>query len=59
LGSARLHLCIACVGVRVVAFNTAEKWSQDVSVAHELRHGCVISIGLWEQTEKPELSGDE
>jgi hypothetical protein len=26
--------------VRVVAFNTAEKWSQDVSidVAHELRH---------------------
>jgi hypothetical protein len=28
--------------VRVVAFNTAEKWSQDVSadVAHELRHRC-------------------
>ena len=28
--------------VRVVSFNTAEKWSQDVSadVAHELRHRC-------------------
>jgi hypothetical protein len=28
--------------VRIVAFNTAEKWSQDVSadVAHELRHRC-------------------
>ena len=28
--------------VRVVAFNTAEKWSQHVSadVAHELRHRC-------------------
>jgi hypothetical protein len=28
--------------VRVVAFNTAEKWSQDVSadVAHELRQRC-------------------
>lgn len=28
--------------VRVVAFNTAEKWSKDVSadVAHELRHRC-------------------
>lgn len=28
--------------IRVVAFNTAEKWSQDVSadVAHELRHRC-------------------
>ena len=28
--------------VRVVAFNTAEKWSQDVStdVAYELRHRC-------------------
>ena len=28
--------------VRVIAFNTAEKWSQDVSgdVAHELRHRC-------------------
>ena len=28
--------------VRVVAFNTAEKWSQDVSadVAHELRRRC-------------------
>jgi hypothetical protein len=28
--------------VRVVAFNTAEKWSQDVSadVAHELRERC-------------------
>ena len=28
--------------VRVVAFNTAEKWSQDVSadIAHELRHRC-------------------
>ena len=29
--------------VRVVSFNTAEKWSLDVSaeVAHELRHRCV------------------
>lgn len=28
--------------VRVVAFNTAEHWSQDVSsdVAHEMRHRC-------------------
>jgi hypothetical protein len=28
--------------VRVVGFNTAEKWSQDVSgdVAHELRRRC-------------------
>ena len=28
--------------VRVVSFNTAERWSQDVSsdVAHELRHRC-------------------
>jgi hypothetical protein len=28
--------------LRVVGFNTAEKWSQDVSadVAHELRHRC-------------------
>jgi hypothetical protein len=28
--------------VRVVAFNTAEKWSQDVSagIAHELRQRC-------------------
>jgi hypothetical protein len=41
--------------VRVIAFNTAEKWSQDVSedVAHELRHRCGkqvrdIPIGLRE-----------
>ena len=28
--------------IRVVAFNTAEGWSQDVSseIAHELRHRC-------------------
>jgi hypothetical protein len=32
--------------VRVVAFNTAEKWSQDVSadVAHELRHRCDLRL---------------
>jgi hypothetical protein len=32
--------------VRVVAFNTAEKWSQDVSadVAHELRQRCVLQM---------------
>lgn len=32
--------------VRVVAFNTAEKWSQDVTadVAHELRHRCDLRL---------------
>jgi hypothetical protein len=32
--------------VRVVAFNTAEKWSQDVSadVAHELRQRCDLQL---------------
>lgn len=32
--------------VRVVAFNTAEKWSQDVSadVAHELRERCDLQM---------------
>jgi hypothetical protein len=32
--------------VRVVAFNTAEKWSQDVSsnVAQELRHRCDLRL---------------
>jgi hypothetical protein len=32
--------------VRVVAFNTAEKWSQDVSanVAHELRRRCDLRL---------------
>jgi hypothetical protein len=32
--------------VRVVAFNTAEQWSQDVSedVAHELRHRCDLQL---------------
>jgi hypothetical protein len=32
--------------VRVVAFNTAEKWSQDVSadVAHELRQRCDLQM---------------
>jgi hypothetical protein len=32
--------------VRVVAFNTAEKWSQDVSadVVHELRHRCDLQL---------------
>ena len=32
--------------VRVVAFNTAEKWSQDVSadVAHELRRRCDMQL---------------
>jgi hypothetical protein len=32
--------------VRVVAFNTAEKWSQDVSgdVAHELRCRCDLQL---------------
>ena len=32
--------------VRVVAFNTAEKWSQDVSadVAHELRRRCDVQL---------------
>ena len=32
--------------VRVVAFNTAEKWSQDVSadVAHELRRRCDLQL---------------
>jgi hypothetical protein len=35
--------------VRVVAFNTAEKWSQDVSadVAHELRHRCDEQIARY------------
>lgn len=32
--------------VRVVAFNTTENWSQDVSadVAHELRHRCDLRM---------------
>jgi hypothetical protein len=32
--------------VRVVAFNTAEKWSQDVSadIAHELRRRCDLQL---------------
>jgi hypothetical protein len=32
--------------IRVVAFNTAEKWSQDVSadVAHELRKRCDLQM---------------
>jgi hypothetical protein len=32
--------------IRVVAFNTAEKWSQDVSadVAHELRRRCDLQL---------------
>jgi hypothetical protein len=32
--------------VRVVAFNTAEKWSQDVSadIAHELRQRCDLQM---------------
>jgi hypothetical protein len=32
--------------VRVVAFNTAEKWSQDVSadVAHEVRRRCDLQL---------------
>jgi hypothetical protein len=32
--------------VRVVGFNTAEKWSEDVSadVAHELRHRCDLQL---------------
>ena len=32
--------------VRVVSFNTAEGWSQDVSadVAHELRHRCDLQM---------------
>lgn len=32
--------------VRVVAFNTAEKWSEDVSgdVAHELRRRCDLQL---------------
>jgi hypothetical protein len=32
--------------VRIVAFNTAEKWSQDVSadVAHELRYRCDLQM---------------
>ena len=32
--------------VRIVAFNTAEKWSQDVSadVAHELRRRCDLHL---------------
>jgi hypothetical protein len=32
--------------VRVVAFNTAEKWSQDVStdIAHELRQRCDLQL---------------
>jgi hypothetical protein len=47
--------------VRVVAFNTAEKWSQDVSadVAHELRHRCDeqmrdIPFGLQEFVDRYE-----
>jgi hypothetical protein len=32
--------------VRVVAFNTAEKWAQDVSadIAHELRQRCDLQL---------------
>jgi hypothetical protein len=32
--------------VRVVGFNTAEKWSQDVSsaIAHELRRSCDLQL---------------
>jgi hypothetical protein len=32
--------------IRVVAFNTAQKWSQDVSadVAHELRQRCDLQL---------------
>ena len=32
--------------VRVIAFNTAERWSQDVSedVAHELRRRCDLQL---------------
>ena len=32
--------------IRVVSFNTAEKWSQDVSgdVAHELRRRCDLQL---------------
>ena len=32
--------------VRVIAFNTAERWSQDVSedVAHELRRRCYLQM---------------
>jgi hypothetical protein len=32
--------------IRVVSFNTAQKWSQDVSadVAHELRHRCDLQM---------------
>jgi hypothetical protein len=32
--------------IRVVAFNTSEGWSQDVSadVAHELRHRCDLQL---------------
>jgi len=32
--------------IRVVAFNTAEKWSQDISadVAHELRRRCDLQM---------------
>jgi hypothetical protein len=47
--------------VRVVAFNTAEKWSQDVSrdVAHELRQRCDLQmrdvpIGLQEFVDRHE-----
>ncbi len=32
--------------IRVIAFNTAERWSEDVSedVAHELRHRCDLQM---------------
>ena len=32
--------------IRVVAFNTAERWSEEVSqdVAHELRHRCDLQL---------------
>jgi len=32
--------------IRVIAFNTAERWSEDVSVdvAHELRHRCDLQL---------------
>jgi hypothetical protein len=39
--------------VRVVAFNTAEKWSQDLAdVAHELRRRCDL-----QERDVPFLSG--
>ena len=47
--------------IRVVAFNTAERWSQDVSedIAHELRRRCDlqmrdIPLGLQDFTDRCE-----